>query len=79
MSNYHQISLRNSSKKRVPVTAPHAGVVFDNEMNPIDYVDVSNRTFEQLDFSTSNSLSNEINLNRVHCSFSFLFVRSDII
>ena len=27
--------------KKVPVTAPHAGSLFDNEMNPLDYLDVS--------------------------------------
>ena len=30
--------------------AIHAGLVFDNEMNPVDYLDVSIRKFKQLDF-----------------------------
>ena len=82
LSNYNQVSLRTGDStivKKVSVTAPHAGIVFDNEMNPLDYLDVSNRIFKQLDFWLSNSLGNEINLNGVSDSLSLLFVKSDII
>ena len=82
LSNFNQVNLRTGDStvvKKVPVTAPHAGIVFDNELNPLDYLDVSNRSFKQLDFWVSNSLGNEINLNGVNCSFSLLFVKSDII
>ena len=82
LSNYNQVNLRTGDStvvKKVPVTAPHAGIVFDNELNPLDYLDVSNRSFKQLDFWVSDSLGNEINLNGVNCSFSLLFVKSDII
>ena len=82
LSNYNQVNLRTGDStvvKKVPVTAPHAGIVFDNELNPLDYLDVSNRSFKQLYFWISNSLGNEINLNGVNCSFSLLFVKSDII
>ena len=82
LSNYNQVSLRTGDGtvvKKVPVTAPHAGIVFDSELNPLDYLDVSNRSFKQLDFWISNSLGNEINLNGVNVSLSLLFVKSDII
>ena len=70
LSNYNQVNLRTGDStivKKIPVTAPHAGIVFDNEMNPLDYLDVSNRTFKQLDFWLSNSLGNEINFQRCKC------------
>ena len=82
LSNYNQVNLRTGDStvvKKVPVTAPHAGLVFDSELNPLDYLDVSNRSFKQLDFWLSNSLGNEINLNGVNVSLSLLFVKSDII
>ena len=82
LSNYNQVNLRTGDStvvKKVPVTAPHAGIVFDSELNPLDYLDVSNRSFKQLDFWVSNSLGNEINLNGVNVSLSLLFVKSDII
>ena len=82
LSNYNQVNLRTGDStvvKKVPVTAPHAGIVFDSELHPLDYLDVSNRSFKQLDFWISNSLGNEINLNGVNVSLSLLFVKSDII
>ena len=48
-------------------------------MNPLDYLDVSNRSFKQLDFWLSKSLGKEINLDGVNVSLSLLFVKSDII
>ena len=83
LSNYNQINLRTGNStvvKKVPVTAPRAGIIFDGDgVNSLDYLDVSNRTFKQLDFWISNSAGNEINLNGVNCSFSLLFIKSDII
>ena len=46
LSNYNQVNLRTGDStivKRAPATAPHAGIVFDNEMNALDYLDVSNK------------------------------------
>ena len=82
LSNYSQASLRTGDStvvKKVPVTAPHAGLIFDSEVNPLDFLDVSNRCFKQLDFSLSNSLGNETNLNGVNVSMSLLFAKSEII
>ena len=83
LSNYNQVNLRTGDStvvKKVPVTAPHAGIIFDGDgVNALDYLDVSNRTFKQLDFWISNSAGNEINLNGVNVSLSLLFVKSDII
>ena len=83
LSNYTQVNLRTGDStvvKKVPVTAPHTGIIFDgNGVNALDYLDVSHRTFKQLGFWISNSAGNEINLNVANCSFSLLFVKSDII
>ena len=82
LSNYNQVNLRTGDStvvKKVPVTAPHSGLIFDSELNPLDYLDVSIRSFKQLDFWLSNSLGNEINLNGVNVSFPLLVVKSDII
>ena len=82
LSNYNQVNLRTGDStvvKKVPVTAPHSGLIFDSELNPLDYLDVSNRSFKQLDFWLSNSLGSEINLNGVNVSLSLLFVKSDMI
>ena len=83
MSNYNQVNLRTGDStvvKKVPVTAPHVGIIFDGDgVNALDYLDVSNRTFKQLDLWIFNSAGNEINLNGVNVSLSLLFVKSDTI
>ena len=82
LSNYNQKNLRtgdSTTVKKVPMTAPHAEIVFDSELNHLDYLDVPNRTFKQLDFWLSNSMGNGIYLNGVNCLFLLLFVKSDII
>ena len=54
--------------------------IFDGDgINALDYLDVSNRSFKQLDFWFANSAGNEINFNGVNISLSLLFVKSDII
>ena len=61
LSKNNQVNLRTGDStvvKKVPVTAPHAGIVFDSELNPLDYLDVSNRSFKQYFFWISNSLGN---------------------
>ena len=45
--------------------------MFDSEVNPLDYLDVTSRSFKQLDFWISNSLGNEISLNGVNVLISF--------
>ena len=72
LSNYNQVNLRTGDStvvKKVPVTAPRSGLIFDSELNPLDYLDVSNRSLKQSDCWLSNSLGNEINLNGVNVSF----------
>ena len=82
LSNYNQVNLRTGDctvVKKVPVTAPYSGLIFDSELNPLGYLDVSNRRFKQLDFWLSSSFGTEINLNGVNVSFSLLIVKSGII
>ena len=82
LSNYHHVNLATLDStvvKKVPVSAPHSGIIFDSELNPLDYLDISNRTFRQLDFWFANSAGNEINFNEVNISFSLLIAKSDII
>ena len=79
LSSYNQVNLRTGDStvvKKVQVTAPHSGLVFDSELNPLDYLDVSNRSFKQLDFWLSNSFGNEISLNGVNVNLSLFFVKS---
>ena len=74
LSNYNQVNCSTGDTtvvKKIPVTAPRAALIFDSELNPLGYLDVSNRSFKQLDFWFSNSLGNEINLNGVKL---FIFI-----
>ena len=53
-SNYNQVNLRTGDStvvKKVPVTAPHAGITFDGDgVNALDYLDVSKRTLNNWKF-----------------------------
>ena len=59
--------------KRISVRANYNELFFDSSMAGFDYLDVSRRSFQRIDFRMSDSLGKAINLKKSHWSFSIVF------
>ena len=77
ISNYNQLTVAGNSSivKKINVTAPYLGVINDNELSSVDYIDVSNKLLRRLNFRLTNHLNQVINLNGVDISFTLTFFR----
>ena len=77
ISNFNQMTVAGNSSiiKKINVTVPYLGVINDNELSSVDYIDVSNKIFRRLNFRLTNNLNQVINLNGVDISFTLTFFR----
>ena len=77
ISNYNQLTVAGNSSivKKINVTVPYLGVINDNELSSVDYIDVSGKMFRRLNFRLTNNLNQVINLNNIDISFSLTFFR----
>ena len=77
ISNYNQLTVAGNSSivKKVNVTVPHLGVINDNELSSVDYIDVSGKMLRRLNFRLTNNLNQVVNLNDVDISFTLTFFR----
>ena len=77
ISNYNQLTVAGNSSivKKINVTVPYLGVINDNELSSVDYIDVSNKLLRRLNFRLTNHLNQVINLNGVDISFTLTFFR----
>ena len=77
ISNYNQLTVAGNSSivKKVNVTVPYLGVINDNELNSVDYIDVSGKMLRRLNFRLTNNLNQVVNLNDVDISFTLTFFR----
>ena len=77
ISNYNQLTVAGNSSivKKINVSVPYLGVINDNELSNVDYIDVSSKILRRLNFRLSNHLNQVINLNGVDISFTLTFFR----
>ena len=77
ISNYNQLTVAGNSSivKKVNVTVPYLGVINDNELSSVDYIDVSGKMLRRLNFRLTNNLNQVVNLNDVDISFTLTFFR----
>ena len=77
ISNFNQLTVAGNSSiiKKVPVNVPYLGVVNDNELSSVDYIDVSGKMLRRLNFRLSDHLNQNINLNGVDISFTLTFFK----
>ena len=59
--------------KKIPVRANYGQMIFDGASNGYDYLQLSKRTVNRLDFRLEDSYGNIMNLNGNHWSFSLIF------
>ena len=77
ISNYNQLTVAGNSSivKKINVTVPYLGVINDNELSSVDYIDVSGKMLRRLNFRLTNNLNQVVNLNDVDISFTLTFFR----
>ena len=77
ISNYNQLTVAGNSSiiKKIPVNVPYLGIINDNEISVVDYIDVSGKMLRRLNFRLSDHLNQNINLNGVDISFTSTFFR----
>ena len=77
ISNFNQLTVAGNSSiiKKIPVNVPYLGVINDNELSSVDYIDVSGKMLRRLNFRCSDHLNQNINLNEVDISFTLTFFK----
>ena len=77
ISNYKQLTVAGNSSivKKINVTVPYLGVINDNELSNVDYIDLSSKLLRRLNFRLTNNLNQVVNLNDVDISFTLTFFR----
>ena len=71
ISNFNQLTVI----KKINVTVPYLGVINDNELSSVDYIDCSNKLFRRLNFRCTDHLNQNINLNGADISFTLTFFK----
>ena len=77
LGNFNTMSVsadRNIAKK-IPVTAGHGEMIFDQTVTGMDYLDCSQQTLSRLSFQLRDVYGTIIELNGNHISFSIVFSR----
>ena len=77
ISNYNQLTVVGNSSiiKKIPVNVPYLGVINDNELSTVDYIDVSNKMLRRLNFRITDQFNKVVDLNGVDISFTLTFFR----
>ena len=75
LSSFNTLDLlgRRSIIKKVPVNVGYGGLIIENSHSSVDFIDVSRKNFNTLNFRLTDSDNNEIPLNNTNVSFSILF------
>ena len=77
ISNYNQLTVAGNSSivKKIPVNVPYLGIVNDNELSTVDYIDCSQKLFRRLNFKITDQFNKVVNLNEVDISFTLTFFK----
>ena len=77
LGNFNTMSVAGDRNivKKIPVTAPHGEVIFDQTVTGMDYLDCSRQTLSRLSFALRDVYGTVIDLNENHVSFSIVFSR----
>ena len=77
ISNYNQLTVAGNSSivKKVPVNVPYLGIINDNELSSVDYIDCSNKLLRRTNWRLTDHLNQVIDLNNVDISFTITFFR----
>lgn len=79
LSNYDTVSNFgiDTIVKKIPIRANFNEMIFDNASEGFDYISVSPRTLQRIDFKLVDSYGSTIDLRNNHWSFSLVFQRTN--
>ena len=63
--------------KNISVRANYNELIFDSSMSGFDYLDVSRRSFQRIDFRLTDSYGKTINSTNSHWSLSIIFQKRE--
>ena len=77
LGNFNTMSISGDRNiiKKIPVTAGHGEVIFDQTVTGMDYLDCSHQTLSRISFQLKDVFGNIIDLHGNHMSFSIVFSR----
>ncbi len=77
LGNFNTMSISGDRNiiKKIPVTAGHGEVIFDQTVTGMDYLDCSHQTLSRISFQLKDVFGNIIDLHGNHVSFSIVFSR----
>jgi hypothetical protein len=77
LGNFNTMSISGDRNiiKKIPVTAGHGDVIFDQTVTGMDYLDCSHQTLSRISFQLKDVFGNIIDLHDNHISFSIVFSR----
>ncbi len=77
LGNFNTMSISGDRNiiKKIPVTAGHGEVIFDQTVTGMDYLDCSRQTLSRVSFQLKDVFGNIIDLHGNHISFSIVFSR----
>jgi len=79
LSNYDTVSnfSLDTIVKKIPVKANYNEIIFDNASEGFDYITLSRRSLDRIDFKLVDSHGSTIDLRNNHFSFSLVFQRQN--
>ena len=77
LGNFNTMTITGSRNviKKVPVSAGHGDVIFDQVVTGMDYLDCSRQTLSRISFKLIDIFGRVLNLHNNHTSFSIVFSR----
>ena len=63
----------NNVVKKIPVNAPYGYMIFDQQVDPSDYLDCSEQVLKTLEFHLKDSRGRYVRLHNMNISFSIVF------
>ncbi len=77
LGNFNTMSISGDRNviKKIPITAGHGEVIFDQTITGMDYLDCSHQTLSRISFQLKDVFGNIIDLHGNHISFSIVFSR----
>ena len=66
---------KSSRVKKINVTVPYLGILNDNDLSSVGYIDVSGKMLRRLNFRLTDHLNQIVELNVVDISCALKFFR----
>ena len=77
LGNFNTMTITGNRNviKKIPVSAAHGDIIFDQVVTGMDYLDCSRQTLSRISFKLIDIYGTVIDLHDNHISFSIVFSR----